>query len=80
VFECVYLRPADHQITTIHGYEDSAERIEGGAYWVEPRLREDSIIVNGGGYDRDDVEIAILRRIPVHFEDRALVAGRGVPE
>jgi DNA repair exonuclease SbcCD ATPase subunit len=46
VFEAIYVRPADQQITSIRGYEDSAQQIEGGAYWIEPHLRDDAIVLH----------------------------------
>jgi hypothetical protein len=76
VFDAVYLRPVQHPITGIEGYEESAELIDGGAYWVEPRLREEMVVMRdweGGGR-------AILRQVPLHIEGLHFAPGRGVPE
>ena len=76
MFEVVYVRPATHPITDLDGYQDSAEQIEGGAYWIEPRLREEMVILteeNGAGR-------SILRQVPLHLGDSHIVTGRGVPE
>ena len=53
-----------------------AVQIEGGAYWVEPRLRESMIVDREeGGAGR-----AILRPVPLHLEGAHFSTGRGVPE
>ena len=85
VFDQVHIRPADHPITRAYdGYfEDSAERVGDTAYWIEPNLREGAIVLRdawwageAGQHDKR----ALLRQVPLHFEDRSLIAGRGVPE
>jgi len=76
VFEVGYIRPAEHPITRLEGYADSAEPVVGRAYWIEPRLREDAIVMR----EEEGAGRAILRQVPLQFEDRSLVTGRGVPE
>ena len=73
VFETVYLRPTEHPITSVEGYAESAEQV--GAYWVEPRLREEMIV------SREDAGagMAILKPVALKLAPD-FSPGRGVPE
>ena len=71
VFEAAYVRPADHPITQIEGYHESAEPIEGGAYWIEPNLRESMIVLA----EDEGAGRAILRQVLLHFDGSHKYAG-----
>jgi hypothetical protein len=76
VFKAVYVRPADHAITSIEGYDQSAQQIEGGAYWIEPHLREEAIVLT----EEEGAGRSILRQVPLHLPDGTLNTRTGVPE
>jgi hypothetical protein len=60
----------------LEDYKDSAEPIEDGAYWIEPRLREEMLVMR----EEEGAGRAILRPVALKLEEAYKLSGRGVPE
>lgn len=87
VFEVVYLRPADHPITSIKGYAEGAALVEDRPLYVEPHLRSEIV------EDYAEDAAPLFQRVPLRLtgfsgsgtEDGSTpelhnLTGSGVPE